>query len=171
MKTGPAYRYQLVGVKKRRKSAYDVFDGTLQKTNVWLNDIMYELDWQEHPYKAYLALRTVLHALRDRLTIEEAVQPGAQLPMLVRGLYYEGWTLKGKPRKERHKEDFLAHIKKAFQEDFSSRPESIARAVLKTLARHTSVGEIEDVKHSLPKALNELWPPKRIKQYAGAQPC
>jgi uncharacterized protein (DUF2267 family) len=113
----------------------------------------------------------VLHALRDRLTIEEAVQLGAQLPMLVRGLYYEGWTLKGKPRKERHKEDFLAHIKKAFQEDFSSRPESIARAVLKTLARHTSVGEIEDVKHSLPKALNELWPPKRIKQYAGAQPC
>ena len=95
MKTGPAYRYKLVGVKKRRKSGYDVFDGTLQKTNVWLNDIMNELDWQEHPYKAYLALRTVLHTLRDRLTIEEAVQLGAQLPMLVRGFYYEGWTLKG----------------------------------------------------------------------------
>jgi uncharacterized protein (DUF2267 family) len=170
MKTGPAYRYQLVGVKKRRKSGYDVFDGTLQKTNVWLNDIMNELDWQEHPYKAYLALRTVLHALRDRLTIEEAVQLGAQLPMLVRGFYYEGWTLKGKPRKERHKEDFLAHIKDAFQEDFSSRPESIARAVFKTLARHTSPGEIEDVKHSLPKALNELWPSKRVTASPGARP-
>ena len=169
MKTGPAYRYQLVGIKKRRKSSHDVFDGTMQKTQVWLNDIMNELDWQEHPYKAYLALRTVLHALRDRLTIEEAVQLGAQLPMLVRGFYYEGWTLKGKPGKERHKENFLGPIREAFKDDFSSRPESIARAVFKTLARHTSEGEIEDVKHSLPKELYELWP-KRLTPSAGARP-
>jgi hypothetical protein len=33
----------------------------------------------------------MLHVLRDRLTIQEAVQPGAQLPMLIRGLYWEGW--------------------------------------------------------------------------------
>ncbi len=170
MKTGPGYRYQLVGMKTRRKNSHDVFDGTLQKTNVWLNDIMNELDWQEHPYKAYLALRIVLHALRDRLTIEEAVQLGAQLPMLVRGFYYEGWTLKGKPGKARHKEDFLAPIKEAFKDDFSSRAESIARAVFKTLARHTSAGEIEDVKHSLPKALNDLWPSKRVTPSPGARP-
>jgi len=29
--------------------------------------------------------------LRDRLTVDEAVNLGAQLPMLVRGFYYEGW--------------------------------------------------------------------------------
>ena len=161
MKTGPSYRYKLVGSKSRRKNIRDVFDVTLQKTQIWLNDIMAELDWHEHPHKAYLALRTVLHALRDRLTIEEAVQLGAQLPMLVRGFYYEGWTLKGKPRKERHKEDFLAHIKDAFKDDFTSRPESIARAVFKVLAHHTSAGEIEDVKNLLPKALQELWPEQR----------
>jgi uncharacterized protein (DUF2267 family) len=169
MKTGPGYRYRLVGNQTRRKNNHDVFDGTLQKTHMWLNDIMKELDWHEHPNKAYLALRTVLHALRDRLTIEEAVQLGAQLPMLVRGFYYEGWTLKGKPRKERHKEDFLAPIKEVFKDDFTSRPESIARAVFKTLARHTSEGEIEDVKHSLPKALHELWP-KRITPSAAVRP-
>ena len=169
MKTGPGYRYRLAGNATRRKGGHDVFDGTLQKTHVWLNDIMKELDWHEHPNKAYLALRTVLHTLRDRLTIEEAVQLGAQLPMLVRGFYYEGWTLKGKPGKERHKEDFLAPIKEAFKDDFTSRPESIARAVFKTLARHTSDGEIEDVKHSLPKALRELWPSKRVTSSAGAR--
>ena len=161
MKTGPSYRRKLPGRERRRKSNQDVFDGTVQKTQVWLNEIMTEMEWHDHPHKAYLALRTVLHALRDRLTIEEAIQLGAQLPMLVRGFYYEGWTLKGKPRKERHKEDFLAHIKDAFREDFTSRPESIARAVFKTLARHISPGEIEDVKHILPKALHELWPAER----------
>jgi uncharacterized protein (DUF2267 family) len=86
--------------------------------------------------------------------------------MLVRGFYYEVWTLKGKPRKERHKEDFLDHIKEAFKEDYTSRPESIARAVFKTLARHTSPGEIEDVKHILPKALHELWPTKKTREPA-----
>jgi len=168
MKTGPDYRYRLVRNPTRRKNGDELFDGTLQKTHVWLNDIMDELDWHEHPNKAYLALRTVLHALRDRLTIEEAVQLGAQLPMLVRGFYYEGWTLKGKPRKERHKEDFLAHIKEVFKDDFTSRPESIVRAVFKTLARHASEGEIEDVKHILPKALHELWP-KRVMPSAAAR--
>ena len=89
---------------------------------------MSELDWDGHPNKAYLALRTVLHALRDRLTVEEAVDLGAQLPMLIRGLYYEGWTLKGKPHKERTKADFLIHVKKTFENDYTSRPESITRA-------------------------------------------
>ncbi|HEY7713558.1 MAG TPA: DUF2267 domain-containing protein, partial [Candidatus Binatia bacterium] len=84
MKTAPSYRYKLVGKQSRRETSHDVFEGTLQKTQIWLNDIMTELDWHDQPHKAYLALRTVLHALRDRLTVEEAVQLGAQLPMLVR---------------------------------------------------------------------------------------
>lgn len=161
MKTGPNYRYQLVGAKPRRRTSANLFDGTLQKTQIWLNDIMEELDWEDKPEKAYFALRTVLHALRDRLTVEEAVQLGAQLPMLVRGFYYEGWTLKNKPHKERHKEEFLAHIKDAFKGDVTVRPESIARAVFRVLELHTSDGEIAEVKNLLPKALHELWPKRR----------
>jgi len=100
----------------------------------------------------------VLHALRDRLTVEEAVHLGAQLPMLVRGFYFEGWTLKGKPHKERHKEDFLAHVKEAFKDNVTVNPQQVVRAVFKVLAKYTSAGEIGDVKHILPKALRELWP-------------
>jgi uncharacterized protein (DUF2267 family) len=136
----------------------EIFDTSLQKTQVWLNDVMNELDWSDRPQKAYLALRSVLHALRDRLTVEEAVQLGAQLPMLIRGLYYEGWTLKGKPHKERHEKDFLDHIKKAFKDDAAVDPGKVVRAVFRVVVRHTSPGEIEDVKHILPKPLQELWP-------------
>jgi uncharacterized protein (DUF2267 family) len=158
MKTAPTRLYKIKTIKPRRKTSHDVFDATLQKTQIWMNEVMSELGWEDQPHKAYMALRTVLHALRDRLTVEEAIQLGAQLPMLIRGFYYEGWTLKGKPHKERHKEDFLDHIKDAFKDDVTVHPQHVCRAVFRVLSRHTSQGEIEDIKHLLPKALKELWP-------------
>jgi len=135
-----------------------LFDASLQKTQVWFNDLMNELGWEEQPQKASLALRTALHALRDRLSVEEAVHLGAQLPILIRGLYYEGWKLTGKPVKERHKSEFLDHIAKAFRDDATVDPERVMRAVLKVLARHISEGENKSVKNLLPKTLQELWP-------------
>ncbi|HEX9880353.1 MAG TPA: DUF2267 domain-containing protein [Candidatus Binatia bacterium] len=136
----------------------EAFDTTLQKTQVWLNDLMGELDWQDDRSRAYLALRSVLHALRDRLTVEEAVHLGAQLPTLVRGFYYEGWKVSGKPVKERHKEAFVAHVKEAFRGDARVNPEAVTRAVFKVLARHITPGETQDVKGILPAELRELWP-------------
>ena len=136
----------------------EVFDSSLQKTQVWVNDLMIELGWENRPQNACLALRTALHALRDRLTIEGAVHLGAQLPILVRGIYYDGWRLTGKPVKERHKSEFLDHVAAVFRDDDRVDPERLMRAVFKVLARHISKGEIENVKQSLPKSLRELWP-------------
>ena len=136
----------------------EVFDTTLQKTYLWLNEIMTDRGWEDNRHWAYLALRTVLHTLRDHLTVEEAMDLGAQLPMLVRGFYYEGWTLTGKPVKERRKEEFLAHIKQAFRDDERIDPEKVVRTVFRVLSRRITEGEIADVKHQLPAALRELWP-------------
>jgi uncharacterized protein (DUF2267 family) len=158
MKTGPTRHTKSSIRKARRESGRDIFDHTLQKTHEWLNDLMNELDWEDKPHKAYMALRTVLHALRDRLTVEEAIQLGAQLPMLVRGFYFEGWNLKDKPHKERHKDQFLDHVREAFRDDVTVNPQQVVRAVFRVLQRHTSPGEIEDVKHVMPKTLQELWP-------------
>ena len=141
----------------------EVFDASLQKTQVWLNDLMSELGWEKKPQNACLALRTALHALRDRLTVEEAVHLGAQLPILIRGVYYEGWRLSGKPVKERHKSEFLDHIAVAFRDDDTVDPEKVMRAVLKVIARHISEGEAENVKHLLPKTLQELWPAEKVR--------
>lgn len=134
----------------------EVFDTTVQKTNNWINDLMQLLRWPDK-HKVYQALRVTLHALRDRLTIEEVAHLGAQLPMLVRGFYYEGWDPAGKPRKERHKDDFLARIDEHFKDDNFVDPEQVARAVFFLLAERVSSGEIQDVKHVLPAEIRELW--------------
>lgn len=135
----------------------DVFDTTIQKTNNWLYDLMQVLRWSDK-HKAYLALRATLHALRDRLTVEEVAHLGAQLPMLIRGFYYEGWDPTGKPLRERHKEQFLARIEQQFNDDDSIDPEVVARAVFFVLGHRVSEGEIEDVKQILPAEIRHLWP-------------
>jgi uncharacterized protein (DUF2267 family) len=134
----------------------DVFDRTLHKANDWLNDLMVVLPTNE-THAAYRALRATLHALRDRMTVEEASQLGAQLPMLIRGFYYAGWNPTGKPLRVRHKEDFLACISRDFSSD-SFDPEDLARGVFIVLTERITKGEIEDVKHVLPAKVRELWP-------------
>jgi uncharacterized protein (DUF2267 family) len=135
----------------------EVFDTTLQKTHVWLNDILAELGADDR-HLAYGALRAALHALRDRLTVPAAVHLGAQLPMLIRGLYYDGWDPNGKPVKA-HRAEFLDVIREHFRASPQRPdPERIARAVFKVVARHVSAGEVQNVRDILPKELRDLWP-------------
>jgi uncharacterized protein (DUF2267 family) len=131
------------------------FDSTIQTTNVWLNEIMDRMGWQDK-HRAYHALRAVLHVLRDRLPVEQAAALGAQLPMLIRGFYYEGWHPHGKPLKE-HADAFLAHIGAAFRDDLGVGPQRVTSEVLQVLSSHVTSGEIENIKHSLPAELRDLW--------------
>ena len=131
------------------------FNRTIEKTNIWLTDLMKELGWEDRE-RAYHALRAGLHALRDRLPVQEAADLGAQLPMLVRGIYYEGWSSSGKPVKDRKKEQFLAHFADAFQGDLRVNPEEVARCIFKVISKHVTSGEIEDVKANLPPEVRTL---------------
>jgi uncharacterized protein (DUF2267 family) len=135
----------------------EVSDTTLHKTNSWLKELMQELHLQDR-HRAYLALRATLHALRDRLPVEEVAQLGAQLPMRIRGFYYEGWNPTGKPLKIRDKEEFLDRIEREFRSGGPVDPERITRAVFTVLAKRVTEGEIEDVRHILPARIRELWP-------------
>jgi uncharacterized protein (DUF2267 family) len=136
------------------------FDSTVQTTNVWLHDVMERMGWID-PHRAYHALRAVLHALRDRLTVDAAAALAAQLPLLVRGLFYEGWHPAGKPLKERKKEEFLAHVVEAFKDDPVD-AEQVTRAVFAVLAKHVSAGEIESVERGLPPEIRSLWRPEPV---------
>jgi uncharacterized protein (DUF2267 family) len=132
-------------------------EASVHTANVWLKELAQELGWDERE-RVYHALRSVLHALRNRLTVDEAADLGAQLPLLIRGLYYEAWDPSATPMKERRKEAFLHHIAVDFQNDPEVYPDGIASAVLKLLERHVSSGEIKDVLHVLHREIRALWP-------------
>jgi uncharacterized protein (DUF2267 family) len=133
------------------------FDATLHTSDTWLTELMEELGWQDR-HRAYQALRVVLHTLRDRLTVTEVADHGAQLPMLIRGMYYEGWRPTAQTARVRKKEEFLAPIAAACRDDPQTFPEGIAWAVFKLLKGRVSAGEIDDVKHVLSSEIRSLWP-------------
>lgn len=134
----------------------ETFDTAVQKADVWLKDVMQELGIDSRR-RAYMALRTVIHALRDRLTVDEAVDLGAQLPLLIRGIYYEEWDPSRTPVKHRHVEEFLDHMKVNFRIDDDTDLETMTRAVFRVLKRKVTEGEIKDVRGMLPSELQDLW--------------
>jgi uncharacterized protein (DUF2267 family) len=133
------------------------FDHTIQETNTWLHEIGERMDNPDR-HMAYHALRGVLFALRDRLTVEEVFNLAAQLPMLIRGVYFEGYKVAGKPEKY-HVEEFLARVAQELHKAGPANPEKATRAVFAVLDQHVTGGEIDDIYGVLPKDLRQLWPP------------
>jgi len=144
------------------QTGLESFERTLHETNVWIKEIG-ELIGSDDRQRNYRVLKGVLQALRDRLTVEEAVQAGAQFPMLVRGFYYEGWRPAEVPVRIRSREEFLDRVRDNLH-DIVSDPaapldvEKATRAVFQVLSRHVSAGEIEDVRNMLPGDIRALWP-------------
>ena len=140
-----------------QRTVMDPFAKAKQKADIWLHEIAEDLGLESRD-KALLALRGGLHALRDRLSAEEVVQLGAQLPMLIRGLYYEGWSPRHTPVRVRTRDEFLQLIERPFNKyDLTFDTEEVARAVFDLLSRHITRGEIDDVRAVLPSSIDALW--------------
>jgi uncharacterized protein (DUF2267 family) len=131
---------------------------TVQLTHVWINALDERLGWSNWP-RAYHLLKAVLHALRDWLPHEEAADLAAQLPLLLRGAYYEQWRPAHTPARHRNRADFLARIDAAFAADPLADTEAAVGAVFDLLSEKISIGEIENVRRSLPQDLRSLWLP------------
>ena len=134
------------------------FDSTLAKTNGILKQIEQAYEWpKERRNQSYSALRAVLHAVRDRLIVEEAAHLSAQLPMLVRGIYFEGWDPTRVPVKM-HRDEFLARIRHEFPYEVPGGIERLFDTVVQALRRHITEGEWEDIRASLPKDIVAVLP-------------
>ncbi|TIO54811.1 MAG: DUF2267 domain-containing protein, partial [Mesorhizobium sp.] len=82
-----------------------------EQAQQWVNELAKDLDWNEQ--SAFRLLKSVLHTLRDWLSPEEMADLSAQLPTLVRGIYFEGWS-PAKPASGRTKRDFVISVRNGF---------------------------------------------------------
>ncbi len=133
-----------------------VIDHTVQLTHEWINELTERLGWTSKRSALHL-MRSVLHLIRDRLSHEELAHFSAQLPILVRGMMFEGWTPANPPRTGRNMEAITSEIAESFKEDEEYRGIDDVRYVFDLLNNRISRGEVEDVRANLPEALRELW--------------
>lgn len=122
----------------------------------WINELDARIGWGDKP-RAYRLLRAVLHEVRDHLSPDEAAQLGAQLPMLVRGVYYDGWDPSRTPVRERSREGFLARVQEGFRGDPMGDADHAVRAVFWLLDRHVSEGEMEHVRRTFAERVRALF--------------
>ena len=133
-----------------------IIDTAVSDTNAWVNEVDYRTDWQ-NKQRSYRLLRQVLHVLRDHLSVDEAAQFGAQLPTLIRGIYYEGWDPSKTPVTERSPEGFVARVQAAFETDPMDDAEKAIAAVIDVLDAHISKGQMDEVKATFTKKIRVLF--------------
>jgi uncharacterized protein (DUF2267 family) len=132
-----------------------VFDRTIQESNLWLKDLEDRLGASRH--QAYACLRATLHVLRDRLPTETALHFAAQLPVLLRGVFTEGWSFTTRSDVDRTAEGFVLDVGDEFGPDFPFDPETIVRTTFQTIRAHMDLGEVDKVVRCLPPGVRELW--------------
>jgi uncharacterized protein (DUF2267 family) len=131
---------------------------TAQTTQQWLEELARDGGFED-PTQAYTAMRAALHAIRDRLTVDEATDLASQLPMMVRGFYYEGWKPSLAPNRERTVDDFLDHVRSSLRSNQTVDAEHAVQEVVRLLERKITAGEMEDVRGMFPAELVErFWP-------------
>lgn len=135
----------------------EVIDRTVQSTHEWINELAERVEWRDRRH-TLLLLRSTLTSLRDMLDHDEAAHLSAQLPILIRGFYFEGWRPSTTPLADRSKEGFVRRVAERFKGSPAFAGEKNIREVFRLLNNRISEGEVGDVRAALPTALRSLWP-------------
>jgi uncharacterized protein (DUF2267 family) len=133
----------------------EVFDKTLQSTHIWLDEIMAAIGPDRKV--AWKVLSTVLHKLRDRVPVELAAHLGSQLPLLIRGVYYDQFQPARQPSDCRSYEEFIAEVAEWLRDTRPVDPKLAVRTVFAVLSRHIPEGQIHKVQDALPRDLRDAW--------------
>ncbi|HEY0712842.1 MAG TPA: DUF2267 domain-containing protein [Polyangia bacterium] len=126
-----------------------------QHAEDWLREMMAEMRTDDHN-AAYVALRAGLQALRDRLPVNEAAKLAAQLPLLLRGLYYENWRPAVTPVKTRDRGEFFDLVRQHTHTNGGLDPNLIVLCTWRLLNRHVSPGELESIEAIMPPEIRSL---------------
>ncbi|MVU78304.1 DUF2267 domain-containing protein [Nocardia sp. ET3-3] len=131
----------------------DPFGPAIHTSRIWLRTVADRLGTDD-PMTAMHLLRAWLHTTRDRLDIGAAAHLSAQLPTLLRGVYYEGWT-PGRVPVPHDPQSFLHQFAHIANVPVDQAGQSAA-AVTDALAQLLSPGTLDHVLAQLPAPLRRI---------------
>ncbi|MBX0332753.1 DUF2267 domain-containing protein [Pontibacter sp. HSC-14F20] len=138
-----------------------IFENSTKDAALLLQDVATELQTKDLN-KAGRIFRAVLQSIRDRLSVHDAIQFAAQLPVFWKGVYIDQYDLDKVPVKIQDANDWINYIrnKNAFaaNNDFQQDEEITAafRAVFQVLQRTMPDGHLQKIKQSLNEDIQQL---------------
>jgi uncharacterized protein (DUF2267 family) len=137
------------------------FERYAAEGNRFIRKVAEELGLKDE-HKALRITKAVLHALRDRLIPDDAVQFGQGLPMMLKGVYFDRYDISDTPVRIRTTGRFLAYIRKKLgrtaEADLPGSRETIhaLQAVFFALENFMDYGQVQQVKKMLPPEIVDL---------------
>lgn len=137
------------------------FNQYAKEANSFLKDYSKQMNLNDDVEKAGRILSAILHGLRSIISTEESLQFIAQLPMFLKAVYVNGWTLK-KRQRVKNMVDFIDLIRKYSGKtsvyDFESdeKAENYIKTTFIVLRKYVSLGELEDIRDEMPKDLKSI---------------
>jgi uncharacterized protein (DUF2267 family) len=133
----------------------DAVERSVHKTNEWVKAMAAELGIDDRE-DAWRLLRADLQVLRDELSIDEAAQLAAQLPMVLRGAFWEGFNPGHQPARLRRREEFLARYAERAHLGDLTEAERAAVAASRVMSDRITEGEMNDVFAQLPSEVRQI---------------
>jgi len=134
----------------------EILNRNVQLAHEWIDELDDVLGWDDK-HRSYRLLRVTMQALRDCLPAVEAADFAAQLPTLLRGVFYEHWR-PGAKKRRCDVDHFLARIQEEFRDDPIEDVADSVGVVLGLFSEKISEGEIVQVQQCLSETVRSLWP-------------
>lgn len=135
----------------------EVIDRSLHITHTWLDEIMETLGPDKQV--AWHVLGGVLRSLRDRLQPDLAAHLGAQLPLIIRGAFYDHYQPSKMPEKIRSWDEFQEKLEAELSWTRPINVRDAFRTVCRTLDRHIEANQAEKVWEALPEEIRRVAEP------------
>jgi uncharacterized protein (DUF2267 family) len=135
-----------------------ILENNIHQTMDWIYAVEEACHWDDdNQRKAFIALRAVLHQLRDLLALEAAAALSSQLPLLIRGVFFENWKPESHSSKSLEKDAFLKMVGKALYPYRDMDVEKTINGVFKVLSRKLPPGVFDNIIQAIPKDIQDIY--------------
>jgi uncharacterized protein (DUF2267 family) len=140
------------------------FDKYANDGHTFVKHLANEFNHPDEVNRAGIILESVLHALRDRISIEENFDVISQLPMFMKAIYVDEWKYRKNVDRLKSLQEFTQKVKeeqsKYGEKEFNwneSTEELIERTIGLISERYWSEGLINDIKANLPADIHKIF--------------
>lgn len=144
------------------KTTQSNFDNFAQDAQKYTNEIAEALGHPDENKRALILWRAVLHTVRDRIHIGEALDLIGPLPMIYKGIYVEGWKYSETPPLDfKSMEAMKIQVKKLQNQygeqdfDWSKSTEELIAIILNSLLRFMPASQLEHILGQMPEEVKE----------------